>query len=507
MSEAAGADADSAGASTVAGSTVVWAGWPKAPAPIAAVLAASRPVRVVDGGGNPIPFGAWATFRESVRGVWLRVLDLVLGAAAGLLAGRADPPVRAASRAGPVGTGPTVIVLPVLPDLSHTFVYREVLAMLRQRPDWRVVVLARNPGAPVHAEAAELEKVATFLPADGITRRAARVLGWLLRRNGRELFALYRAQPGGSVRHLLGKNPLRDRRHPGNAFALADLLAPLAPRHLHVYSSTYPANVAVGAAHLLELPVSISSYVDFEFPYAHRMLADKLARARFFRVVTAFCGERLRALHQVPAEHVPVVYLGLDLDNWQQRATPPRTGRLVSAARLVPKKGLRAVPPALAGLRKQGVEGRWRVIGDGPELPALRELCDQHGVTELVDFLGPLDNAAVRRELLGADVALLPCVVAPDGERDGIPIFLCEAMALGVPVVTTPVSGIPELVRDAETGFLCAPGDPDALAATLAKVLRDPELADRVAAAGRDEVHRSLDVDVTSRHLVERIEA
>jgi len=123
-----------------------------------------------------------------------------------------------------------------------------------------------------------------------------------------------------------------------------------------------------------------------------------------------------------------------------------------------------------------------------------------------VTFLGPRDNAAVKLELLTADLAVLPCVVAADGERDGIPIFLCEAMALGVPVVSTPISGIPELVRDGDTGFLAAPGDAGALAATLARALGDRRTTAAIAERGRAAVHRELDVDRLAALLVAEIE-
>jgi GT2 family glycosyltransferase len=231
---------------------------------------------------------------------------------------------------------------------------------------------------------------------------------------------------------------------------------------VHVYASTWPANVAMGAATLLGVPFSISSYVDFEFAYAHALLAEKIARASFFRVVTAHCRERLLALPQAratPTTRIPVVLLGLDLANWQQRARPRGDGTLVSAARLVPKKGLHLMPPALAALRARGFACRWRVVGDGPERVRWSSCCAASTASPtLVTFLGPCDNAAVRQELLAADLAVLPCVLAADGERDGIPIFLCEAMALGVPVVSTPISGIPELIRDGDTGFLADAG-------------------------------------------------
>jgi colanic acid/amylovoran biosynthesis glycosyltransferase len=487
--------------------TVVWHGWPHAPAPLHAIAAARAHAgwRLVDDAGRPLPWNAWRRGRETVRVLWQRALTAGLAAlATALVPRRAAPPAPTKP-----GDGPVVLVLPVLPDLSHTFVYREALALLRQRPDWRVVALARNDAAPVHDEARRLLAHATFLPREGVTRSALRALRWLLTARGRSLFALYRAEAGGSVRDLLDREALRTPRHPGNAFLLADLLRSLRPRHVHVWSSTWPANVALGAAHLLGAPFSISSYVDFEFPYTLKLLAAKLRRATFFRVVTRYCRQQLLALPEAPADlggRAPAIWLGLDLAEWRDEAPLAGTGVLVSAARLVPKKGLHLLPPALAQLRARGIACRWRVIGDGPELAALRASCARHGVDDLVDFLGPRDNAAVRRELLAADAAVLPCVLTPDGERDGIPIFLCEAMALGVPAVTTPVAGIPELVRDGDTGFLARPGDVASLVDALARALGPRAAARAVAARGRAVVHAQLDVDRLSRQLVAEIE-
>ena len=495
-----------------AGPSVRWAGHPWATAPVAQILAARRAAPntvVVDDAGREVPFGRWAVVRETARELLRAGLDALLAGLVWTCVGRRAPAVARAT----AGPGPTVVVVPVLPDLSHTFVYREVLAMLRQRPDWRVVALERRHDAPLHDEAKALLAHAEFLPRDGVLARFGRVLRCLATRRGRALFALYRSAQDGSCRDLLGKQVLRDPRHPGIALALADRLRrdPAgAPRHLHVYSSTYATNVTMGAALLLGVPFSVSSYVDFEFPYAHRLLAEKVARASFFRVVTADCARRLLALLGPTApspDRVPVVLLGLDLGAWQADAVPPRRGVLVSAARLVEKKGLVLMPPALAELARRGLSCRWLVVGDGPELPAIQAACARHEVADRVEFRGPQGNQVVRQLLLAADVAVLPCVVAADGERDGIPIFLCEAMALGVPVVSTPISGIPELVRDGDTGVLCAPGDWQALADALARLLQDPERAAAIGARGRAAVHRELDVDRLVGRLIARIEA
>lgn len=491
------------------GSRVTWQGWPHAPAPLAAIRAARRHDRstvVVSDAGRPVPWGYFTAFRELARGLWQRGLDLLLAGWIRSTVARRSPPVRTLVQKA---SGPVVLVLPVLPDLSHTFVYREVLRILSSRPDWRVVVLERNERVPIHPEVAALLPAACFVPTEGVTRRALRLMRGLLTRRGREVFSLYLAQPGGAVGDLLGRNPLRDPRHPGNAFRLAEMVGPMQPRELHVYSSTYSANVAMGAAHLLGCSLSISSYVDFEFAYAHKLLAEKIARSRFFRVVSAYCRARLREQPGLPwlsDDRVPVVDFGIDLKQWPHSAPLAGRGVLVSAARLVPKKGFHLVPPALAQLRSRGIVCHWRLIGDGPERSTLQGLCAEHGVADMVEFLGARDSSFVRQELLGADLAVLPCVMVADGERDGIPVFLAEAMALGVPVVTTPVAGIPELVKDRQTGFLSAPGDVPALVNLLAELLMAPKSTHAVAAGGRSIVEHKFDVDITASQLIGHIE-
>ena len=489
---------------------VRWVGWPHAPLPVGAALASRRRgvVAVVDESGRPVRVGPLRLCWEAGRAVALRLWLWGLCGLAALLTSRRRP---APDRAGQAAAdGKVALVLPVLPDLSHTFVYREVRAILRARPDWVVVALRRNDAAPVHPEARDLLARTRFLPRRGVAASGCLLLRGLLSRRGRQLVSLYRSQPGGSARDLFSRQALRDASHPGNAFALAARLRSLGVAHVHVYSSTHPANVAMGAALLCGLPFSISSYVDFDFDYSHKMLAEKAQRAAFFRVVTAYCRERLLsmpALAGLPRERFPVVYLGLDLHEWPRRGPTPRQGVLVSAARLVPKKGLHLVPEALASLKAQGLACRWRVFGDGPERPRIEALCRKFGVEDLVRFEGAADSAQVRQALREADAAVLPCVVAADGERDGIPVFLNEAMALGVPVVSTPVSGIPEMVEDGKTGFLCEPGDAASLALALRRVLSDAAASASVADAARAVAERELDVDKAAARLIARIES
>lgn len=499
---------------------VRWAGGPQAPAPWAEVKRAhGAPTWLRDDTGREHFAGARLRTYEALRAIWLRALDVPLRALAWLAGRGASPSAIAGGGAEP--RGDVVVLVPIAPDLSHTFVYREVLALRAaaqaQGRRMRVVVLERGRADVVHPEARALQAFATTVARDGVTRRALRVLGWWLaapRRTARA-FALYHhedrdgpeltaAEPGGH-RALLGKGALRQARHPGNGFALADHLRRGGPiAHLHVYSSTYATNAALVAALLLDVPFSISTYVDFEFAYAHQMLAAKLRLCRFARTVTQDCARRLRALvPEVPAEKVVCVLLGLDLRAWQDAPAPPRRGRLLSAARLVEKKGLHLVPPALALLRARGINCTWAIAGDGDDRARIEREAQRCGVTDALEWLGPLPSDAVRRELLRCDVGLLPCIETRDGERDGIPTFLSEAMALGLPVVAGRVAAVQEAVRDGDTGFVADAHDAAALADAIARALA-PEAA-AVAARGRAEVFARQDVTRTAAELWEHI--
>ena len=477
-------------------------------APLTAALRArlrGRQVRWVDLDGAHGKCGLGFFLAQGFRAASFAVLDVATRVLATAIRWLVPPSTKPDTRDE---AATPWIVLPVLPDLSHTFVYREAAKLLELEPSFRLLVLEHGTAAaPTHSEARALLERAEFLPMRGIVRRYAGTIGWLLRapRRASRLLRAYAAD--GHPHGLFGKLPLRDPRHPGRGFDLASFWRaqpqPLGP--VHVYSSTYATNVTHAATRLLGSRFSLTSYVDFDFEYDHRMLDQKLADTDFFRVCTTYCQTRVRELTPAAADQVPVILFGLDLDAWGDQSQPTGEGELFSACRLVPKKGLHLMPPALAELAREGVEFRWRIAGDGPERERIERLVREHGLTDRVEFLGGVSTDTVSKYLRRADLAVLPCVVAADGERDGIPIFFNEAMALGVAVVSTPVSGIPEMVRDGETGFLAKPDDVASLTKTLRRALSDDSARARIAAAGRAEVRRRLDLNHAANQLLERI--
>ena len=148
---------------------------------------------------------------------------------------------------------------------------------------------------------------------------------------------------------------------------------------------------------------------------------------------------------------------------------------------------------ACRDLAAQGVEVRLTLAGDGPERGKIREIIHREGLADRVSLPGAVPHREVARLMAAADLLVMPSLIAPSGDRDGIPNVILEALLCEVPVVASAVSGIPEVIQDGDTGWLTAPGDPEALARAVAAALADPAEARRRAERGRDLVAREFD--------------
>jgi glycosyltransferase involved in cell wall biosynthesis len=147
-------------------------------------------------------------------------------------------------------------------------------------------------------------------------------------------------------------------------------------------------------------------------------------------------------------------------------------------------------------------------VGTGPEEERLRQRIEELDLGGTVELLGPRPQGEVRRVIAGAAVLAAPCTVGADGNRDGMPTVLLEAMALGTPCVATPVTGIPEAIHDEHTGLLVPEHDPTALASALERLLADSDLRRRLAGAARYLVEQEFEVHRQAgelrRHFVAR---
>ena len=298
--------------------------------------------------------------------------------------------------------------------------------------------------------------------------------------------------------------------------ALADLLLEEPDvRHIHAHFAHGATTVAWVASMVTGLPFSFTGHAkDIYSPSLNPggLLPRKLRAARFAVTCTETNREHLRLL--APEAEVHRIYHGLNaelarlLDGAPPAREPSAAFRVLAVGRLVEKKGFDVLVEACAELRRSGVDLQAAIVGEpGEHEDELRRLIRVHGLGEAVTLAGPMTQAELRREYERAAALCLPCRVMSNGDRDGIPNVLVEAMACGLPVVTTAVSGIPELVVDGENGLLVPPDDPGAVAGSLRRLRDEPELARRLGEQGRASVAERFDGDALARQLADLFRA
>jgi glycosyltransferase involved in cell wall biosynthesis len=272
--------------------------------------------------------------------------------------------------------------------------------------------------------------------------------------------------------------------------------------HLHAHFGSVATSVARAAARITGRPYSFTAHAKdiFHEQVDREDLARKLTDAHHVVTVSDFNLGYLRAAFPEAARSVHRVYNGLDLDVFTF-AAGPRRREVVAVGRLVEKKGFDVLIEAIAILAARGIDVPCSIAGDGPLAGLLQEQAAQEGVGGLVRFAGPLPQREIRCLVAGAAVLAAPCVVASDGNADGLPTVLLEALALGTPCISTAVTGIPEAIRHDETGLLVPPGDAPALAAALERLIADDDLRQRLAAAGRMLVETEFDVRRQAREM------
>jgi colanic acid/amylovoran biosynthesis glycosyltransferase len=227
-----------------------------------------------------------------------------------------------------------------------------------------------------------------------------------------------------------------------------------------------------------------------------RVYARTFRQARLLLPVCDFLARRLLDLG-APPERVVVHRTGIDLRRWPYREREPAGDdrlRLVTVGRLVEKKGVEHVLRAMRILLDRGVDVEYGILGDGPRRERLAALAAELGVKDRVTLHGRHGQEAVRDELERSDVLVAASVTAADGDEEGIPNVLKEAMALGLPVVGTRHAGIPELIEDDVSGFLVPERDEASLADALQRLARDPGRWATMGRAGRATIEREYDI-------------
>jgi len=394
---------------------------------------------------------------------------------------------------------PIGMLVKIFPKLSETFVLEEVLGLERLGVALRLYTLAAPTDAVTHPALARVPSTITRVPAsvrDDWPAFAARHARWLMTRPGHYLRAL-----GFAIGR--GRAGLADFARAG---WLAGQLRDDGVQHLHTHFISTPADIAELVSRLAGLPFSISAHAKDIYLSRADDLRRKMDAARFTVTCTEFNCQTLRAI--APGGNVQRMYHGIDhaVFHPERRLAPGPVPLLLSVGRLREKKGLDTLIEACRLLRGRGVPFRCEIVGYGEEQERLQALIASHGLDDLVRLTGKLTREQVIDRYARAAVYVQPSRVAADGDRDGIPNVLLEAMSMAIPVVATRVSGIPELVRDGRNGLLVAPDAPAALADAVLRLINDRALGAELGQAARHTVTDTFDNDRNLRLVMQLLE-
>lgn len=384
-------------------------------------------------------------------------------------------------------------VLKCYPRLSQTFIVNELLAQERSGLGIEIFSLRAPRDEPRHASIARVRAPVTYLPpAETSAAEFWQAVAELVRRRPLAWAALAACsgEPAGEV---------------FQALAVARLALERGVTHLHAHFGNLAAAVARLAASLAGLPYSFTAHaIDiFHEKVQPELLRRKLADACAVVTVSDFNLAYLRRHYGGAAAGVRRIYNGLDLAEFAFSAPHQRPPLIVSVGRLVEKKGFADLIDACAELKRRGRMFRCVIVGDGPLEAPLRAQVHRLSLGGEVELAGLRTQDEVRRLIRGAACVAAPCVVGDDGDMDGLPTVILETMALGTPCVATDVTGIPEVLRDGETGIRVPQRAPIALADGLERLLANPASGVSLAERARALMVQEFDIHRNTARLRE----
>jgi glycosyltransferase involved in cell wall biosynthesis len=377
------------------------------------------------------------------------------------------------------------------PRVTDTFIQREI-ASLREMGVYVQTFSVRKP-PDEHVEDIEIATskrttIYLFPPWKGVQSHLRQMFSSPAKYLSAIALALTTCPPGMSAM-------LRQVAYFVEAGILASSMRRHSLSHLHNHFSDSSCSVAAIAAEMGEFTFSFTMHGPGEFVEPDRWwIGEKIRRALFVICISYFCRSQAMMLSDPDCwEKLRIVHCGVDLRLFDQKVHSGDGHRLLFVGRLVPAKGLPILLEAIARVEDAMLD----IAGDGPERGKLEERAAALNIAHRVRFHGYQSQLQVK-QLLGEADAFVTSSFA-----EGVPVVLMEAMAAGIPVVAPSIAGIPELVIDGHTGLLVPPGDADAIAAAIRRLLKDPNLRNRLATEARRKVEQEFDVLSECRRLAE----
>ena len=394
-----------------------------------------------------------------------------------------------------------VYIIGTYPLLTMTYVDREIRVLRQWGADLQVLAV-RQQDASIPSSAnqrgALQEGIIYLLPVDWLGFVISQFYFAVLcpqRYFKTLIYLLTRPHPRGKARYLTPR--FMTFLHFVEGVYAAYLLRGRQLEELHAHTADRAATIALVVGRLLDKPYSLSIHAGYDIFVNPVLLAEKIMGARHIVTCTAYNKTYLENIIGQDLSHkMSHIHHGLDLTEYQpQPSVSNGRPKILSVGRLSEKKGLVHLIRACRILKNQEYDFTCHIVGEGPQLPELRDLIRRLSLEDTVILHGALPHEEVIENYRQATLFVLPCIKSKDGDMDGIPNVLAEAMAMQLPVVSTDISGIPELVDNQVNGLLVPSGDDDALATAMARLLDDPALREKLAQNGRQSIGDTFDVN------------
>jgi colanic acid/amylovoran biosynthesis glycosyltransferase len=392
-------------------------------------------------------------------------------------------------------------ILVAYPSLTKTFVDREITTLRKMGVKIQVFSVRKNNTllSPTQEDIArEITYLYPFQPKD-----LAAAYTYFLRHHPRRFFStlahlLTRPHPTFLSRH-------RTLSHFQQGVYTSYLLHRNPVQHIHAHFLNQSAIIAMIASRLLDIPYSVAVHASSELFARPMLVKEKLAEAKFIVTCTDYNRKYLTKMDpQITKQKVRLVYHGLDASQFQRRlAAQSKKQLILSVGQLRERKGFQYLIDACRILKEHRQDFVCRIVGDGPLREELQQQIEENGLEDRVVLCGALLEEEVIREYEQACLFSLPAVLGKDGDRDGIPNVILEAMAMELPVVSTRHSGIPEVVKDGVNGLLVPPEDSAALAGAMQTLLDNPTMGKELGKQGRKLVLEKFNPQSNAQVLID----
>ncbi|WP_028314092.1 glycosyltransferase family 4 protein [Desulfatibacillum aliphaticivorans] len=379
------------------------------------------------------------------------------------------------------------IILKGYPRISETFISNEIL--LLEKMGFKIHLISmRHPRESFCHDSVKQIKA----PVDYLPQTLWKPMGTFLRHNIPLLIKkpdVYLKALGLAFKRFLRTRKSATFKHLLQAgYVVHKILPQSGVAHLHSHFAHSPTSVAMFTSMLSGLPFSFTAHAKDIYTSDERQLAEKIKLAQYVVTCTEYNRQHLKKIALDGSTPIYRIYHGIDVELFagsENGAMPKPPYKLFTVARMTAKKGLPTIYKALKILEERGVEFEHTLIGDGDDKEDILALIKELGLESKTKILGTQPHGVVLDQFRKSDLFVLGCEVAKNGDRDGIPNVFLESMAMGVPVVGTNVSAIPEVLRHEKTGLVVNPKSPEAMADAIMELLTQEKLRKEVAESAR----------------------